>query len=482
MPSMQMQDPLERTQGSIMDGLGDAGRSALGTEGGRVLFSCCKGETHTHKSGFKQLFRRLRSMYKPERLESKEDLTLDNLSTASIVVFGYPKERFTNSEFEVLKNYIKQGGSLFVLLAEGGEAKAGTNINYLLEEFGISVNTDSVVRTVHYKYLHPKEVLISDGILNRAITAAVGKSTYNSDIDELELRTAKGPQFNGTGLDFVYPFGSTLSVQKPAAPILSSGKIAYPMNRPLGAVWHQEGLGKIAVLGSVQMFDDKWIDKEENSKLMDFIFKWLRPGSKVALHKEDADDPDVSDLKLLPDTQSLAERVKGCLQEGDEIPRDWTTLFDDQLFKFDTSLIPESSALYDKMGVKKAPLSLISPQFETPLPPLQPAVFPPAIREPPPPALELFDLDEHFASEQNRLAYLTNKCQGDGDLEYYIMESAHVLGLKLPDEATAKSALAEVFRRIVQWKMVGSLGLGQTMDAMPALPSPNAGFDLGLDM
>lgn len=35
---------------------------------------------------------------------------------------------------------------------------------------------------------------------------------------------------------------------------------------------------------------------------------------------------------------------------------------------------------------------------------LQPAVFPPALREPPPPALELFDLDEHFASEAVRLA------------------------------------------------------------------------------
>ena len=44
-----------------------------------------------------------------------------------------------------------------------------------------------------------------------------------------------------------------------------------------GAVWHQHGQGRIAVLGSVSMFDDKWIDKEENSKVMDFIFKWLRP-------------------------------------------------------------------------------------------------------------------------------------------------------------------------------------------------------------
>lgn len=61
--------------------------------------------------------------------------------------------------------------------------------------------------------------------------------------------------------------------------------------------------------------------------------------------------------------------------------------------------VPEAVALYSKLGVKKAPLSLIPPSFESPLPPLQPATFPPTIREPPPPALELFDLDEAFASE-----------------------------------------------------------------------------------
>lgn len=49
-------------------------------------------------------------------------------------------------------------------------------------------------------------------------------------------------------------------------------------------------------------------------------------------------------------------------QEGDEISRDWTTLFDDNLFKFDTSLIPEALALYERLHVKKAPLTLIPPQ------------------------------------------------------------------------------------------------------------------------
>ena len=38
--------------------------------------------------------------------------------------------------------------------------RAGTNLNYLFEQYGISVNNDSVVRTAFYKYFHPKEALI----------------------------------------------------------------------------------------------------------------------------------------------------------------------------------------------------------------------------------------------------------------------------------------------------------------------------------
>jgi hypothetical protein len=37
-------------------------------------------------------------------------------------------------------------------------------------------------------------------------------------------------------------------------------------------------------------------------------------GSRVTLNDVDAEEPDVSDLKLLPDTASLADKLKGCLQ------------------------------------------------------------------------------------------------------------------------------------------------------------------------
>ena len=52
------------------------------------------------------------------------------------------------------------------MMHEGGEQKLGTNINAMLEQIGISVNQDSVIRKTYYKYLHPKEAFIGSGILN----------------------------------------------------------------------------------------------------------------------------------------------------------------------------------------------------------------------------------------------------------------------------------------------------------------------------
>ena len=100
-----------------------------------------------------------------------------------------------------------------------------------------------------------------------------------------------------------------------------------------------------------------------------------------------------------------------------------------------TTASPFLWPVWQLLNVKHEPLSLIPPQFETPLPPLQPAVFPPTLREPPPPALDQFDLDEHFASERIRLAQLTNKCS-ESDLDYFVRESGEILGVQpnLPDD------------------------------------------------
>ena len=44
-------------------------------------------------------------------------------------------------QFDVIKRYIDGGGSVLVMLGEGGESRFDTNINFFLEEFGININT-----------------------------------------------------------------------------------------------------------------------------------------------------------------------------------------------------------------------------------------------------------------------------------------------------------------------------------------------------
>ena len=46
---------------------------------------------------------------------------------------------------------------------------------------------------------------------------------------------------------------------------------------PAGALWQGQAGGKLAVLGSVAMFDDKWLDAEDNGQIMDWLFRWLKP-------------------------------------------------------------------------------------------------------------------------------------------------------------------------------------------------------------
>jgi len=280
-------------------------------------------------------------------------------------------------------------------------------------------------------------------------------------------------------------------VSAPAIPLLTSGALSFPANRALAA--HVKvGKGRLIIVGSCNIFDDNYFKKEDNNALASGIFKILT--EDIKLQSVDHDAPEYNDRVEVPDIESLADRLRSCLQDSEELPLDFTQLFDHNLFKFDTNLIPEAVKLYEKLNVKHEPLSLIPPQFDVPLPALQPAVFLPQMRELPPPNLELYDLDEHFASDKLRLAQLTNRCN-DTHLEYYIKEAGDILSIasnvmdryKAKDEkstttntssssssssssATAAPAnpksytevpashvLDYIFRRLVAWKRTDSV-------------------------
>jgi intraflagellar transport protein 52 len=272
----------------------------------------------------------------------------------------------------------------------------------------------------------------------------------------------------------LYPHGVTLNVQPPAVPLLSSGLLSYPVNRPLIALCSPSRLGhskvmrgkdvsirgSITVIGSVQMISDQYYDQMENMRLMEILLRLLTGDSSLRLNAIDAENPEVTDFYFLPDVQSMAEHPHACLQEAEGVPLDFTHLFDHTLYELDMRLVPEVVELYKKLEVDHKPLTLIPPEFEAPLPPLEPAVFFPSVKDLPPPGLDLFDLDEQFASEKLRLAQVTNKCESDDDVEYYVQECGDILGVNslLPssEPKDAKHILGYILKQIVQFRKLNA--------------------------
>jgi len=459
-----------------------------------IVFNACKREQYHPGSGYKKLHRRLRATFKVQ--VNKEDLNADRFEETDVMVFGAPRERFTEADIDGLKGYVARGGSVLILAGEGGDAASGANVNDVIEQFGMSLRNDSVVRTVYYKYHYPKEVFIANGMLQPSLASQknIGAKASKGAKESVPVDTS-----NNGGLCFVFPHGATMAVQKPAMAVLSSGPISYPLNRPIAAAYEAPASpqpadpddasrdrrgrhGRLVVVASSKIFHDEWLDKEENAKLADVLFRWLVHDRSVTI--EDRKDSDISDYMYIPSTRVLAERVRSCLQENEELPKDFQKLFNDTLFKFDTDLIPEAVDLYEQLGVKHEPLSLIPPQFECPLPPLNPAVFPPALRELPPPALDMFDLDEHFASPKERLAQLTNKCKGPDDVDYFVKESGEILGVTQnlqKGRTSAKHILSFILGELTKFKSINQDGSFGALDQRAGLPFGSAETELATE-
>lgn len=126
----------------------------------------------------------------------------------------------------------------------------------------------------------------------------------------------------------------------------------------------------MCVIGSSAIFSDEWVVKEQNDKLEDYLIQLCSRKDKISnLIKRDV--PDISEHRQIPDIPHLSDRLKSCLQESENIPKDFSLLFDKNLFQLNNDLVPEVIDMYNTVNIKHEPLSLIPPQFECPLPPLQ---------------------------------------------------------------------------------------------------------------
>lgn len=84
---------------------------------------------------------------------NSEVLSQESLLNGKVLVLPGPRSKFTELEMNSIRSFINSGGNVLVMLGEGGEKKFNTNINFLLEEFGIMVNNGKKFKII-FKFLN----------------------------------------------------------------------------------------------------------------------------------------------------------------------------------------------------------------------------------------------------------------------------------------------------------------------------------------
>lgn len=405
-----------------------------------IIINASKNEVFKVHDNWKILHRKLKIYWKV-MINNKDEISTQLLANCELFILPGPQLPLEENELNALNTFINKGGRILVLLSEQN-SNDKSNIHIFLEEYGIIPNVDVLIRTHYYKYFHPKEVYVSDSDFN---------SCLKSDKENMPV---------------VYPFGCTITVNKPAATALTSGSASFPADQALGAIFYDRMTGgKIVALGSGYLFSDKYIDQENNDKLREAVINFLVNYQDVTLSHTDHDDIDIMERNILPNTEELANNPKICLTDAisHTLSVDHLELLEHKLYSINTNQVADVLQLYNDLKVKHQPLKLITPLFEAPYPPLQPAVFPPAFRDLPLPPLELFDLDEAFSSVFSKLAQFTNKflmesvgeVQDEG-LAFYILECAKIV--KVDEELVdPKDILNEIGVQVANFKKIDTI-------------------------
>ena len=137
-----------------------------------------------------------------------------------------------------------------------------------------------MVRTSYYKYFHPKQCFIDTLTVHPGFLKTIKNIKKSKKIDLMgEDDMGQDDDDDDCPLKIVYPFGQSIDIdpkKQNISTLFTSGKIAFPMNRPLCAVTTSKSTrGKLCALGSINLLDNSYLDKEENMKVVDGLIKWL---------------------------------------------------------------------------------------------------------------------------------------------------------------------------------------------------------------
>eukprot|EP00834_Sanchytrium_tribonematis_P003087 NODE_110_length_18645_cov_0.794403.p6 type:complete len:363 gc:universal NODE_110_length_18645_cov_0.794403:16260-17348(+) len=327
-------------------------------------------------------------------LYPEASITLNKKGTSKVKFYDFqiiillnPQSVLSNDEISQFQEYVKNKGNL-ILFVNHSNSTVLQNLNFLLESFHMSINNDQVIRTSYKKgYYHPKCAFIKEGVLNRSIS-----HHYKLEKNEFHI---------------LYPFGHTINCNYPSIPLLGTGMQCYPVNRPVAALY-DNSQSKVFVCGCFQLITDKYFDSLENSKFIEYVLLFLKGDLK--LDELDVRESGINEYHHVSEINELANQLQYGIEECDTLETDMKKLHVKEVYHLSTKSYSVLRQVYENLQIPLEPLILIPPEFLTPLPTLKMAYFPPVMRTGPSAPLELFDLDEHCASERERLGMTVNKC------------------------------------------------------------------------
>lgn len=82
----------------------------------------------------------------------------ETLEQVKIFVIAGPRDEFNEEEFEVLDQFLNQGGSLLILLCNGPDQEFSANLNTFLDKYGLQINNGNQI-TIESHVVKRKELL-----------------------------------------------------------------------------------------------------------------------------------------------------------------------------------------------------------------------------------------------------------------------------------------------------------------------------------
>lgn len=211
----------------------------------------------------------------------------------STVPIGTPI--FSDSEVSAIQNFVKNGGGL-MMVSEYDHKKYGSNLNQILEKFGLkfqnrTISEDVGAGTVHATWITPK---VADPAMCFGLTSGVTRLCfYRSTVCS----------FDGNSLAVAWPFSIPLSK--------SEGSIVCSS--------HEKG--KIITIGDSDLFGDVFFHSLDHRNMWLNMAWWigsnkLKTNANIVVVHSKAESQFASEIiDLVDQLRKCQSGLKGCVQE-----------------------------------------------------------------------------------------------------------------------------------------------------------------------